>query len=706
MKAVAAAWLVLVVVAGAYLGFRIQQGIGFQTDLMALLPQAERDPDLRHAKDQVARSLGQRIVLLIGHDDRDQARAAGAQMAQVLAASGLVDSVTSAVPSDGLRRLGQKIFFSRHGLLADGDRQRLQNGKELEIVTRALSQVYGPVGMADAGLLKRDPFLLLPAYFANLPLPLSRVTADEGVLSVRDGGRTYVFISARLAGEVFSLRDQDRFAAFLDQVEERLRSQVEGLDILRIGAVFYAREAARQALDESSAIGVLSIVGTVLLIWIVFGALRPLWLSVLVIAVGVLCALAASLWLFGELHVAALLFGTSLIGISVDYSLHFCAERFSADARSARERLRRVMAGLVLGLTTTLIGYVTLLLTNFPGLHQLAVFSAIGVSASFITVVAWLPELDRDGALRRPERLLRALEHLLAFWQEPRRGRQRLALFVLLLVIAIGGFTRFEADDDVRRLQSLSAELRRQELAIHRLTGISGGTQFMLVQARDTQAALQTEERLMPLLEAAKRNGAISGYQAAAQFVPSIARQTENRNLVQDRLHPLVSGYYEQLGMVDSTAAPTEDEGFVTTSLLRGRHAPELRAESHPGRKRRRRGASRAADRGVAAGGSPAHRRRYGGSEFRRQDRRLDPIAGHVSSASAGAGGPIGIADAAADAMALRPIRGAPGDAASDCRGGIDACADRAVRRYIHMLQRARVGVGAGDRLRLRRVLP
>jgi predicted exporter len=129
----------------------------------------------------------------------------------------------------------------------------------------------------------------------------------------------------------------------------------------------------------------------VLLILVAFRALRPLWLSILVIAVGVLCALSASLWLFGELHVAALLFGVSLIGISVDYSLIFCAQRFSADELAARERLRRVMAGLVLGLATTLIGYVTLLLAPFPGLHQLAAFSGIGVTASFITVVAWLP---------------------------------------------------------------------------------------------------------------------------------------------------------------------------------------------------------------------------------------------------------------------------------------------------------------------------
>lgn len=166
MKHFACAWLVLVVVAGAYLGLRVHDGIGFQTDLMALLPQEERDPGIQRAKDQVARSFVQHIVLLIGHEDRDKARAAGVEMAQALATSRLVGSVTSMVPADGLRRLGQKIFPFRHGLLADGDRERLQSGKELEIVKRALSQIYGPIGIGDAGLLKRDPFLLLPAYFA------------------------------------------------------------------------------------------------------------------------------------------------------------------------------------------------------------------------------------------------------------------------------------------------------------------------------------------------------------------------------------------------------------------------------------------------------------------------------------------------------------------------------------------------------------
>jgi predicted exporter len=146
----------------------------------------------------------------------------------------------------------------------------------------------------------------------------------------------------------------------------------------------------------------------------------------------------------------------------------------------------------------------------------------------------------------------------------PRHRPKRLAVLVLCIGIGLTGFSRFKVDDDVRRLQPLSGEFRRQELAVQHLTGFSGATQFLLVRARGTQAALQTEERLLPLLEAARQNGAISGFQAVAQFVPSIERQEENRNLVQERLQPFLTQYYEQLGVVDRTPEPAKQDGFVT----------------------------------------------------------------------------------------------------------------------------------------------
>lgn len=545
-------WLVLVLAAAAHLALRAAGGITFQTDLMALLPQEERDPAVQAAKERVAAEFGRRIFLLVGHGDRAAARAVASDLAERLSASGLVESVMLEVDADTQRRLAQAFFPYREGLLSAGDRARLQQGQGDEIVKRALSSVYGMIGVADARLLRFDPFLLLPAYFSELPLPLARLTPDGGLLSVEDGGRTYVFLTAKLQGSVFSLDFQERLARFFTSAEEELRSRAPGLEILRTGSVFFAHEAAQGSLRESSAIGAASLLGTTLLILLVFRAARPLWFSALAIAVGILFAYSAALAIFGEIHVGALLFGVSLIGVAVDYSLVYSAQRFDPSAATPYARLRRVMPGISLGLATTVIGYLTLLLAPFPGLHQVAVFSVLGLAASFATVVLWAPALDRTSVLAPPRRLLAAAEALWSFWQRSRFRAARLTAGAVLGTVVVAGLAATVIDDDVRRLQPLSPELKRQEQELRRLTGVAAGGQFLLVQGRDTEAALQTEEALAPLLDAARAGGALAGYQSVAQFVPSATRQAENRVLVRERLlQPYLAAYYGQLGMTE-----------------------------------------------------------------------------------------------------------------------------------------------------------
>src|SRR5690606_36258048 len=107
-------------------------------------------------------------------------------------------------------------------------------------------------------------------------------------------------------------------------------------------------------------------------ILLVFRALTPLWLSLLAIGVGIATALSVSLAIFGELHVMALLFGVTLIGIAVDYSLQYFTEVFAPEPATPRERLARVRTGITLGVAAVTIGYLCLLLAPFPGLHQIA----------------------------------------------------------------------------------------------------------------------------------------------------------------------------------------------------------------------------------------------------------------------------------------------------------------------------------------------
>jgi predicted exporter len=356
MKIAAFAWGLVVAAACVMLLVQLHRGVELQTDMTALLPTEERDPFGQRAKDQVIEILSKRVFVLVGDDDRGNARAGGDELAKALEDSGLTTAVTYRIRSDSLKSIGAMYFPHRFGLLTAADRDRLQHDHGKEIVERAIASVYGPSSIADANLLRRDPFLLTAEFLSNLPMPVAQLTPDDGVLSTRDGGKTWVLLIAQLNGNVYSGAFQERFVTAFNAAERNLHAMMPHLQVLRVGATFYAYAGAKSATEETARLSIVSLAGTIILILIVFRAMRPLWLTLLAISIGVLCAFAVCLSMFGGLHVAALLFGVSLIGIAIDYCLQYVSARFGADAGPPRQRLLNVLPGITLGVATTLIG--------------------------------------------------------------------------------------------------------------------------------------------------------------------------------------------------------------------------------------------------------------------------------------------------------------------------------------------------------------
>ncbi|ALG72919.1 hypothetical protein VY88_15145 [Azospirillum thiophilum] len=548
-------WLLVVVAGCAYLGWRVQSGMPLRTDLLALLPREEQDPTLQRANDAVSRALGRRIIALVGSEDRAAARGAATTLARDLIATGLVATVNEGVDPSRLRALGALYFPHRHGLLSDADRTTLLAGRGEDLATRALSQLFGVGGIADAGLLRNDPFLLLPSFLTALPFPLSRLTLDDGMLTVTEKGTTWILVGATLSREPFELEVQSRVVEAFDASASQLAAVHPDLQIKRLGAVFFAQAGASTAIDEATLLSMLELGGTVLLILVVFRRVGPLLHNVLALGVGIAMGFTAGLLLFGELHVAALLFGTSLIGVAVDYGLHYSSGLFDESTPTPADRLAHVLPAITLGLTTTLIGYATLALAPFPGLRQIAVFSAAGLVSAFATVVLWLPLLDRGRTVRHGARMMRMAERLWTFWETPRLRPLRLAMLAALALAGTVGMMRLHVDDDVRRLQPISPDLARQQAEIQQLIGATTAQQFVLVRAPDDEGALRTEEELADRLVPLVRDGAIAGFQSPAAFVPSAIRQGENMALVRDALEtPFLATYRAQTGLPEPTA--------------------------------------------------------------------------------------------------------------------------------------------------------
>ncbi len=567
-RVLAAIWLLVVVLLGVNLAWRVHQGLVFRTDLMALLPRDEANPALQRVNDSVARSVSRRVAILVGQHDRDHARRDATMMANALAASSLVEIDSSSAELNRLAGLGALYFPYRDGLLSEHDRQTLLAGQAEALATRALSQIFGIAGLADARLLRRDPFMLLPAFLTALPMPSSRLGIDGGMLSVTDAGITWILISGHLRGDPYALDIQARLRAAYDAATHALRAADPEVQILHAGAAFFADAGARTALADMSLLGTVSSLGTIVLVLLVFRAMTPLLLTLLAIGVGMGAGLSVSLLLFHDLHVLAMLLGLSLIGIAVDYSLYYCVAVFAPGLRSPRQRLARVMPGITLGLVTTAVGYATFLLAPFPGLRQVAAFSVVGLIASFATVVLWLPLLDRRGPARHGSWLLAATALLWRFWQSPGLRAARITALTALACIGITGAWRFSTLDDVRRMQSLSPDLVAEQARMQQIAGFGVGTQFFVVRAADDEAALRREETLLDRLRLLRLAGALRNYRAPASFVPSAERQRQNRELRQSRLEtPLLTGYLAQIGLPAVAPDTAASNGVLTLAM-------------------------------------------------------------------------------------------------------------------------------------------
>ncbi|WP_341894758.1 hypothetical protein [Ferrovibrio terrae] len=571
MRMFAVLWLAVVLLSGLYLGYRFHEGALFRTDLTALLPQDERNPVLQKASDTVTKALSRRVLFMIGHSDRAAARAAALQFSADLVSRGVVERFDSQFDAERVVRLGQQYFPYRNGLLSERHRALLLQGQGERLAVSALSQVFGFVGMADAALLRQDPFLLLPGFIADLPFPASRLVVDDGYLTVVDQGVTWIALTGLITGESMALATQQHLVDAVGESEGKLKAAEPALQLRRLGAVFFGHAGASVALDEASWLGGMSLIGTVLLILVVFRRIGPLLHNLLALAVGSAVALAVSFLIFEELHVAILLFGTSLIGVAVDYGLHYSASLFDPGMRRPAERLAHVRTAITLGLATTLIGYATLLLAPFPGLHQLAVFAVVGLIAAFLTVILWIPLLDRDRTLRHGTAMLHAASALWRFWATPRLRPLHHALLAIFVLIGVIGWLQLEVDDDVRHMQALSPALLKEQADIQRLTGAAPAAQFLLIKAADDEAALQREEAIMPALEAMRDSGQISSYQAPASYVPSAARQRENAQLRATQLDAAMrQAQYSRLGLpAPEEAVPAQDVLTLDEALQR-----------------------------------------------------------------------------------------------------------------------------------------
>ncbi|WP_421169525.1 MMPL family transporter [Aeromonas dhakensis] len=528
-------WIGLCLLLAAVLAWQLPHS-RINTSLMDLLPHESRsdlDPALQQGLlQQLDRQLVWLLSLPAGQDGRAAATFWAQQLGELPALSRTKGYQPELAPA--WQRYLHELAWQR---LDPASRARLAGGAE-GWSQWVLGQIYSPFGGVSRAEWQSDPLLLTRAGVlaeARGPMQLK-----EGWLVSRDkAGRDWYMVRAELDLSAFDIQRNQALLSELAGAEQRLAVAYPGAELLRRGTLFYSQHASQLAQQDISTIGLGSMVGVILLIWGVFRSTRALLLSLLPIGVGLMWGLGTVLILFGEIHVFTLVISSSLIGIAIDYAIHFlCERRLHGDDETPHQTRLKLLPSLSLAVLTTLIGYGLLWFAPFPGLQQLAVCALAGLFSAFITVLCLFPRWA--GPLpTRPLLGQRWLQGWLLAWQQ--RPLLRIGLPLCCLLLAALGISRLQVDDDIRRLQPLPVALQGQEQRIQALTGQQGGMQGLLVTGADGEQALQRLERLDGRLAELQQRGALQEFVSLARWLPSLARQQEDAAAIRALLPEVVS---------------------------------------------------------------------------------------------------------------------------------------------------------------------
>ncbi|MGH8462009.1 MAG: MMPL family transporter [Stenotrophobium sp.] len=523
-------WLALMLVLCTVFFTRVVHQLNPETDILALLPGAEQDPVVGTALHKFSDQAGRKTLFLIGADTADAANHAADEFAASLRGNAAFSDVQLEV-QNRLRDTLAAYQPYRGVLLAAGDRDKLAAHQDNAIYDAALRALYTPAGLMRPLSPAQDPLGLSSDFLLQQVPPLGKVQLDNGRLTVNGQGRHWVLVIAETRDSPFSSAAQEQAMPVVEQAYAR--AHAAGAEVLSSGLLPHAAYAAQRAKLEISVFGGISLLGTILLLLFVHRSMRPVMMSAASIGLGLIAALTVSHYVFGRIHLITLVFGSSLIGVAADYSTYFLTDAFRVPGRwDGRDAVRHVAPGILLGLATALVAYAILMCAPFPGLRQIAVFSAVGLSTACGCVLCLFPLLRPPQAPPVSPMIERGLRALL-----PRPlGKAGLLILAVIVVVAVSGMLRLRVVNDLRLMQASPPQLMQSEKRVRELMNNPTETQFFLVTGDTPEAVLEHEEILRPKLDALQTSGVISSYAALTRALPSLKTQDENAALMQQQV--------------------------------------------------------------------------------------------------------------------------------------------------------------------------
>jgi predicted exporter len=518
-------WLIIVITC-AVLATRAH----YTSDLSAFLPSAPSEQQ-KVLVDQLRNGWTSRILLAgIDRCNDNASTSLSRQLAQQLRGGTLFTLVENGEPATRETQAAEQAFlFHNRYLLTPNDAHDHYNAENLHnAIKENIWKLASPAGLLTKTWFQHDPggeVLRLLNELDNSRLPHTH----GGVWFSEQAQRANLMIQTRADG--YNIDGQAQALAFIRSAYGKLTGNNE-CRLLLTGPPVFAVEARASIRHEAIRLSTLSGIMVLVLLLSVYRSPAAVFLGLLPIVTGVLAGIAAVSSCFGAIHGITLGFGSTLIGEAVDYSIYLFLQTEADNRKSPSSWTVRFWPTVRLGVMTSVIGFVSLLFSGFPGLAQLGLYSISGLLSAAIVTRYILYPLKDNGTIRIrpvPGCLLRFISRAITSLAAGKHHQRRATAIVAVCALVAGAvlFTHHQNlwSHSLSALSPISqADLDLDE-SMRADIGAPDVRYLVIANAEDEQGALRAAERAATLLLPLIQTEVISGFDSPARWLPSVATQ-------------------------------------------------------------------------------------------------------------------------------------------------------------------------------------
>jgi len=173
-----------------------------------------------------------------------------------------------------------------------------------------------------------------------------------------------------------------------------------GMKLRMTGRGALSHEELQSALTSVQVAGCLSLVFLTLLLWWGFRSARTIAACLITLLSGLVLTAGAAAASVGTLNMLSIAFAVLFLGLGIDFAIHVMLRFAESDSESgpvaqAATVVRGTGRAVGLAAATTAIGFLSFLPTDYRGLAELGVISAIGLLVAAMTAFTLLPALTR-----------------------------------------------------------------------------------------------------------------------------------------------------------------------------------------------------------------------------------------------------------------------------------------------------------------------